>query len=91
MRALVPVRLFLPSPHHPAHAQLLTTTILAGWTLYVIALSQIGKPSALGALGDAVKAVGHGSAEDMRGAAGLGVWRAMAAGECGGRRGEERG
>lgn len=72
-----------PARLYPLINQILTCAILFSWSFYVIALSQIGKPSALRALGEAVKAVGHGSAEELRGAEGLGVWRAMAGCECG--------
>ena len=44
----------------------------------MIALSQAGKPSIIDALGDAVKAVGNGSPSQLKGDAGLGIWRAMA-------------
>ena len=53
-----------------------------GWLLYVIALSQGGKTTPLDALGDAVKAVGQGSLEDIHGTKGMGVFSAMVGGEC---------
>ncbi|KAI9637968.1 uncharacterized protein MKK02DRAFT_42349 [Dioszegia hungarica] len=57
---------------------LLTSTILLGWTSFVISLTQAGDRSVLGALGDAVKAVGEGDSARLRAESGMGVWRAMA-------------
>jgi hypothetical protein len=59
----------------------LTLTILIGWTLYVLSLSQAGKHSALNAMADVIKAVGKGDASIVRGARGMGVFRSIAGGE----------
>lgn len=55
------------------HAQMLTSSILAGWVGYVVALSQAGKRSPLHALGDGVLGLGEGSLERMKGGKGLGI------------------
>lgn len=54
-----------------ADNQLLTLSILFGWTGYVVALSQAGKQSPLGALGDAVKGVGQADLSKLSGGQGL--------------------
>ena len=63
-----------------ADTQVLTLTILFGWSSFVIALSQAGKSSPSAAFGDAVKGLGN---LDMAGVSegGMGVWGAMACGE----------
>ncbi|WVF71944.1 hypothetical protein IAT40_006754 [Kwoniella sp. CBS 6097] len=57
----------------------LTTTILLGWTSLVVSLSQAGKRTMLESAVDAVKGVGNGSLEQMKGGKGLGVFKSMAA------------
>ena len=61
--------------------QALTLSILLGWTSYVISLSQAGKSSPLGALGDAIKGAGKGDAGLMSGQTGLGVFGSIAGGQ----------
>lgn len=56
-----------------ANLQMLTSSILAGWVGYVVALSQAGKRSPLHALGDGVLGLGEGSLERMKGGKGLGI------------------
>lgn len=60
-----------------ANAQLLTLSILFGWTGYVVALSQAGKRSALGALGDAVKGVGQADLSKLSGGQGLSLFSSI--------------
>ncbi|KAK8869593.1 hypothetical protein IAR55_000160 [Kwoniella newhampshirensis] len=57
---------------------LLTTTILLGWTCLVVSLSQAGKRTMFESAIDAVKGLGNASLEQMEGAEGLGVFKAMA-------------
>jgi hypothetical protein len=57
-------------------------TILLGWTLYVISLSQAGKHSALVAITDALKAVGKGDASIITGTRGMGTFKSIAGGKC---------